>query len=48
MVDLQEPWEHSSHNPDPDKRKLYDALWEYEYVIGKRQNDLISEHYFTI
>ena len=45
-VDLGELWEQALHNPDPDKRKLYDALWEY--VIGKYQNDIISEHYFTI
>lgn len=45
-VDLQELWEQSLHNPDPDKRKLYDAL--YTYVLDKRQIDVISEHYFTI
>jgi hypothetical protein len=28
-VDLQEFWEQSLHNPDPDKRKLYDALHTY-------------------
>lgn len=46
MFDLQELWEYSSHNPDPDKRKLYDAL--FIYVLDKRQRDVISEHYFTI
>ncbi|KAA8433807.1 hypothetical protein FKV73_07720 [Weissella paramesenteroides] len=45
-VDLGELWEQALHNPDPAKRKLYDALWEY--VIGKRQNDIISEQFFTI
>ncbi|GED36777.1 hypothetical protein WHE01_16810 [Weissella hellenica] len=46
MVDLQELWEYSSHNPDPDKRKLYDTL--FIYVLDKRQRDVISEQYFTI
>ena len=46
MVDLQELWEYSSHNPDPDKRKLYDAL--FIYVLDKRQRAVISEQYFTI
>ncbi len=25
-VDIQEIWEQAAHNPDPDKRKLFDAL----------------------
>ncbi|MDF8373940.1 hypothetical protein [Weissella paramesenteroides] len=40
-VDLQELWEYSSHNPDPDKRKLFDAL--HTYVLDKRQEEIINE-----
>jgi hypothetical protein len=25
-VDIQEIWEQAAHNPDPDKRKLFDTL----------------------
>lgn len=45
-VDLGELWEQALHNPDPDKRKLYDSL--FIYVLDKRQRDVISEQYFTI
>ncbi|BAQ56795.1 hypothetical protein ACI3EJ_11910 (plasmid) [Ligilactobacillus acidipiscis] len=45
-VDLQEFWEQSLHNPDPDKRKLYDAL--HTYVLDKRQTDLINEKHFVL
>ncbi|QBK74707.1 hypothetical protein [Lactiplantibacillus plantarum] len=26
-VDIQDIWEQAAHNPDPDKRKLFDALY---------------------
>ena len=34
-VDIQALWEQAAHNPDPDKRKLFDAL--HTYLLDKRQ-----------
>lgn len=45
-VRLEELFEQASQNPDPDKRKLFNAL--YTYVLDKRQNDIINLHYFVI
>lgn len=42
----QELWEQSLHNPDPDKRKVFDAL--FTYVLDKRQTELINEKKFVI
>ena len=40
-VDIQAIWEQALHNPDPDKRKLFDAL--HTYVLDKRQEEIINE-----
>lgn len=45
-VDIQEIWEQALHNPDPDKRKLFDAL--HTYVLDKRQEQIINEKKFVI
>lgn len=45
-VDIEELWQQAEDNPDPDKRKLFDAL--YTYVLDKRQEDIINEKYFVI
>lgn len=45
-VDIQAIWEQALHNPDPDKRKLFDAL--HTYVLDKRQEDIINEKKFVI
>lgn len=45
-VDIQSIWEQALHNPDPDKRKLFDAL--HTYVLDKRQEDIINEKKFVI
>ena len=45
-VDIEELWQQAADNPDPDKRKLFDAL--YTYVLDKRQEDIINEKYFVI
>jgi hypothetical protein len=39
-VDIQAIWEQALHNPDPDKRKLFDAL--HTYVLDKRQEQIIQ------
>ena len=28
-INIQKIWEQAAHNPDPDKRKLFDALHTY-------------------
>lgn len=45
-ADLQELMEQSMYNPDPDKRKLYDAL--YTYALDKQQERLIKRKEFII
>lgn len=45
-VDIQEIWEQALHNPDPEKRKLFDAL--HTYVLDKRQEQIINEKKFVI
>ena len=45
-VDIQGIWEQAAHNPDPDKRKLFDAL--HTYVLDKRQERIINEKHFVI
>ena len=45
-VDIQAIWEQALHNPDPDKRKLFDAL--HTYVLDKRQEEIINEKKFVI
>lgn len=45
-VDIQAIWEQALHNPDPDKRKLFDAL--HIYVLDKRQEEIINEKKFVI
>ena len=44
-VDIQAIWEQALHNPDPDKRKLFDAL--HTYVLDKRQEQIINEKKFV-
>ena len=47
-VDIQDIWEQTAHNPnpDPDKRKLFDAL--HTYLLDKRQEQIINEKHFVI
>jgi hypothetical protein len=47
-VDIQGIWEQAVHNPnpDPDKRKLFDAL--HTYLLDKRQEQIINEKHFVI
>lgn len=46
QASMQDLWEQSSKNPDPDKRKVFDAL--FTYVLGKRQTELINRKKFVI
>ncbi|WP_436678275.1 hypothetical protein [Lactiplantibacillus argentoratensis] len=45
-IDIQEIWEQAAYNPDPDKRKLFDAL--HTYLLDKRQEQIINEKHFVI
>ena len=45
-VDIQDIWEQAAYNPDPDKRKLVDAL--HTYLLDKRQERIINEKHFVI
>lgn len=45
-VDIQGVWEQAARNPDPDKRKLFDAL--HIYLLDKRQEQIINEKHFVI
>lgn len=45
-ADLQELMEQSMYNPDPEKRKLYDAL--YTYALDKQQERLINRKEFIV
>lgn len=44
-VDIEELWKQAAHNPDPDKRKLFDTV--YVYVLDKRQEDIIKRKDFV-
>lgn len=44
-VDIEELWQQAAHNPDPDKRKLFDTV--YVYVLDKRQEDIIKRKDFV-
>lgn len=44
-VDIEELWQQAADNPDPDKRKLFDAV--YTYVLDKRQEDIIKRKDFV-
>ncbi|MEN2322907.1 hypothetical protein ABC659_12630 [Lentilactobacillus parabuchneri] len=45
-VNIQGIWEQVAHNPDPDKRKLFDTL--HTYLLDKRQEQIINEKHFVI
>ncbi|MES5177652.1 hypothetical protein ABVC56_11740 [Lactobacillus crispatus] len=45
-VDIQDIWEQAAQNRDPDKCKLFDAL--YTYLLDKRQKQIINEKHFLI
>ena len=47
-INIQKIWEQTAHNPnpDPDKRKLFDAL--HTYLLDKRQEQIINEKHFVI
>ena len=47
-VDIQEIWEQAAHNPNPDpnKRKLFDAL--HTYLLDKHQEQIINDKHFVI
>ena len=45
-VDIQDIWEQAAQNRDPDKCKLFDAL--YTYLLDKRQEQIINEKHFLI
>ena len=38
-IDLKDLLDKSLHEPDPEKRKVYDAL--YTYFLDKRQDEVI-------
>lgn len=44
-VDIEKLWQQAAHNPDPDKRKLFDAV--YVYVLDKGQEDIIKRKDFV-
>ncbi|KRL05231.1 hypothetical protein [Liquorilactobacillus oeni] len=43
-TDLKDLLDKSLHDPDPEKRKVYDAL--YTYLLDKRQNEVIKRKDF--
>lgn len=45
-TNLQELMNQSMYNSDPDKRKVYEAL--YTYALDKRQEKLIKKNKFVI
>ncbi|MCT3310700.1 hypothetical protein EFP47_14065 [Lactiplantibacillus pentosus] len=45
-VNIQDIWEQAAYNPDPDKRKRFDAL--HTYLLDKRQEQIINEKHFVI
>lgn len=46
QLDTQELWEQALHNPDPDKRQVFEAL--FTYVLDKRQAELIKQNEFVV
>ncbi|WP_171030861.1 hypothetical protein [Pediococcus acidilactici] len=46
QVDIQELFEASVNEPDEIKKNLYDSV--YNYVLQKRQEDIINRHDFLI
>ncbi|ARO08171.1 MULTISPECIES: hypothetical protein [Lactobacillaceae] len=45
-VNIQDIWEQAAYNPDPDKRKLFDAL--HTYLLDKHQEQIINDKHFVI
>ncbi|MDK1727321.1 hypothetical protein N0K77_07990 [Dellaglioa algida] len=45
-INLQELLDKSMHEPDPNKRRVYDAL--YTYVLDKKQTEYINRNEFLI
>ncbi len=45
-VNIEELWQQTAHNPDPGKRKLFDAL--HTYLLDKRQEQSINEKHFVV
>ena len=43
-TDVKELLDRSLHDPDPEKRKVYDAL--YTYCLDKRQDEVIQRQNF--
>lgn len=46
QLNTQELWEQALHNPDPDKRQVFEAL--FTYVLDKRQAELIKQNEFVV
>ncbi|UQS86910.1 hypothetical protein MOO44_08615 [Nicoliella spurrieriana] len=44
--DLQELFNQSINNPDPEKRKVFNSL--YNYVLDKKQDMIIKKEHFVI
>ncbi|MBQ0834886.1 hypothetical protein [Lactiplantibacillus pentosus] len=44
-TDLKDLLDKALHEPDPDKRKVYDAL--YTYFLDKRQDEVIKRKGFV-
>lgn len=44
-IDLKDLLDKSLHEPDPEKRKVYDAL--YTYFLDKRQDEVIKRKDFV-
>ncbi|TBX35964.1 hypothetical protein EUZ87_16225 [Lactiplantibacillus paraplantarum] len=45
-VNILDIWEQAAYNPDPDKRKLFDAL--HTYLLDKHQEQIINDKHFVI
>lgn len=45
-LNTQELWEQALHNPDPDKRQVFEAL--FTYVLDKQQAELIKQNEFVV
>ncbi|MDF8367861.1 hypothetical protein G9401_09140 [Weissella paramesenteroides] len=46
QLNTQELWEQALHNPDPDKRQVFEAL--FTYVLDKQQAELIKQNEFVV
>jgi len=46
QLNTEELWEQALHNPDPDKRQVFEAL--FTYVLDKRQAELIKQNEFVV